>query len=160
MEEKLQIIKGEYNDWIPINKISPNAKFVSDIQVINCDTRDFCIGWQYEKPTILKKATCGWEFRYNKSLRKLYSVLRKHNRDKWAIRENEIIPWLDSLCKATGGYDLDWRFLAADVDGCRNWDIKYLRFVRNGKMPNEFVVCNAYNQPIEYREILGKIIKE
>lgn len=67
---------------------------------------------------------------------------------------------MDELCKKTGGYECEWRYLDADVDYCRGWDIKYIRFIRNNKNPDEFIVCNNYLFPIEYREIIDKIDKE
>ena len=36
--------------------------------------------------------------------------------------------------------------------------MKYIRFVRNSKVPDEFVVCNNYMYPIEWREVIKNII--
>ena len=40
-----------------------------------------------------------------------------------------------------------------------NWNLKYIRFVRNPKVPDEFVVCNSYMYPIEWRKVIKNIIQ-
>ena len=156
-KEKLKVIDSEYPDWVSVNKIELDASVADNVCVINCDTRDFAIGWQFEKPTIYKKAECNHEIWHNKGLRRLYSIIKKKNREKFSINKKDILTWLDTLCRATGGYDLDWRYLTANVKDCGGWYIKYIRFVRNEKCPDEFIVCNAYMQPIEYRKIIDNI---
>ena len=69
------------------------------------------------------------------------------------------MPWLDTLCMATGGYGIDWRYLEAAVKECVGWKLKYIRFVRNSENPNEFIVCNSYFCPVEYRKIIDNIVK-
>lgn len=158
-KEKLKVIDGKYSDWVSISKIEPDADIADSVWVINCDTRDFAVGWQFEKPKVCKKAECNYEIWHNKGLRSLYSVIKKKDREKYSINKKDILTWLDTLCKATGGYDLEWRYLTANVKDCGGWDIKYIRFVRNGKCPDEFIVCNAYMQPIEYRKIIENLEK-
>lgn len=158
--KKLIYIDNEYPHWVSVNCISLVAKIADTVQVINCDTRDFAIGWQFEKPKVIKKADCNWERWHNEGLAKLYSVLHKQNREKYTIEAKDILSWLDSLCKVTGGYGKDWRYLQANVKDCGGWNLKYIRFVRNDKCPNEFVVCNSYMCPIEYRNIIDNIINK
>ena len=159
MEEnkKLSVIDGEYPEWVCVNDIELDAEIADNVQVINCDTRDFAIGWQFEPPKVYQKAECNYEIWTNQGLSKLYNLFGKENREKYTINKKDIITWLDNLCKASGGYEEDWRFLTANVKGCTNWDIKYIRFVRNNKNKDEFIVCNAYMTPIEYREIIDNI---
>ena len=158
--EQLKTITGEYPDWVSVKNIDPHAQLDDSIKVISCDTRDFAIGWQFKNPTVNKKTDYNYEYWVNKGLSKLYSVFRKQNREKWAINKNDIISWLDSLCKASGGYDLDWRYLnAQNVKYCNNWELKYIRFIRNNKNPEEFVVCNAHFFPVEYKQIIENIDK-
>ena len=40
-----------------------------------------------------------------------------------------------------------------------NWNLKYIRFVRNPNVPDEFVVCNSYMYPIEWRKVIKNIIQ-
>lgn len=156
-KEKLKVIDGEYPDWVSVNEIELDACIADDVRVINCDTRDFAIGWQFEKPTVFKKAECNYEIWHNKGLRNLYSILKKKDNKKYSIDKKDILPWLDTLCKATGGYALHWRHMRANVKDCEGWDIKYIRFVRKEKYPDEFIVCNKYMQPVEYRKIIDNI---
>lgn len=165
MEEnkKINILDGEYEDWVSVNDFDLNAEIADRVQVIYCDTRDFAIGWNFEQPKINKNANCGYEYNQNKGLHKFYQIAKKQDkekREKYTINKKDILKWLDELCKETGGYECNWRFLSADIKNCTNWDIKYIRFVRNDKNPDEFVVCNNYLFPIEYREIIDKIDKE
>ena len=88
-------------------------------------------------------------------LRNLFYV---SNRSKYTISKSEIISWLYDLYKETGGYDEEWRCLEANLKNCMNWNLKYIRFVRNPKIPDEFVVCNDYMYPIEWREVIKNII--
>ena len=39
-----------------------------------------------------------------------------------------------------------------------NWNLKYIRFVRNPNVPDESVVCNSYMYPIEWRKVIKNII--
>lgn len=158
--DKINLIDGEYGSWVSVNHLNFDAEIADRVQVIYCDTRDFAIGWNFEKPKVHKNAKCGYECNQNKGLQRLYSLFTKENREKYTINKKDIIKWLDTLCKETGGYECDWRFLAADVKNCTNWDIKYIRFVRNDKNPDEFVVCNNYLFPIEYREIIKNLDKK
>lgn len=96
-------------------------------------------------------------------MKKFYEIIKKQNnekREKYIINKKDILKWLDELCRETGGYECEWRYLNADVDYCRDWDIKYIRFIRNNKNLGEFIVCNNYLFPIEYRKIIDKIDKE
>ena len=150
-KEKLKVIDGEYTEWVSVHEIYLDADIADTVQVINCDTRDFAIGWLFERPSIHEKA----EF----NCKSLYSLIKKKNREKFSINKKDILTWLDSLCKATGGYNLDWRCVKANIKDCRWWNLKYIRFVRNEKSPVEFIVCNAYMQPIEYRKIIDNLEK-
>lgn len=157
---KINLIDGEYGSWVSVNHLDFDAEIADRVQVIYCDTRDFAIGWNFEKPKVHKNAKYGYECNQNKGLQKLYSLFTKENREKYIINKKDIIKWLDTLCKETGGYECNWRFLAADIKNCTNWDIKYIRFVRNDKNLDEFVVCNNYYFPIEYREIIKNLDKK
>lgn len=160
---KINILDRKYEDWISVNDFDLNAKIADKIQVIYCDTRDFFIGWDFKQPKINKNANYNYEYNQNKGLQKFYKIVKKKDnkkREKYTINKKDILKWLDELCKKTGGYECEWRYLDTDVDYCRNWDIKYIRFIRNNKNPDEFIVCNNYLFPIEYREIIDKIDKE
>ncbi len=150
----------EYDHWLPVNSIAEDAEITDNVQMLYCDTRDFAIGFNDERPKIHKNPDCGFDRRWNEGLSKLYSLLKKSNREKSTINKKDILKWLDRLCMETGGYDEDWRYLSADVKNCDNWDIKYIRFVRNDKYPDEFIVCNNYMVPIHYNEIIDKLHRE
>ena len=55
-KEKLKVIDGEYTDWVSVHEIDLDADIADTVQVINCDTRDFAIGWLFERPSIHEKA--------------------------------------------------------------------------------------------------------
>ena len=97
-------------------------------------------------------------FSYSTSLTHL--VFSKTNRKSYAIRPEEIIPWLKELCEKTGGYNRDWRCLEAEVKDCDGWTLKYIRFVRNDKQPDEFIVCNSYLTPIKWKEVIPNLRKD
>lgn len=159
--EKLSILNGVFEDWVAINKFNLDAEIADEVQTINCDTRDFALGWNFEKPKSYKKASCGLESESNKGISKLYNLFTKtdETRAKYSINKKDILKWLDELCQKTGGYYVDWRYLSANVKNCENWNIKYIRFVRNSKNPDEFIVCNSYFFPIEYKNIIDNLKK-
>lgn len=150
-------IEGEYDEWISVQQIDPNYEIDPSVQQIYCDTRDFAIGWNFEQPQIYENDECGYERRSNKGIKNLRNLFTIDNRHNYTINENEIITWLNELCLRTGGYDKDWRFLSADVKDCQDWDIKYIRFVRNPHKTDEFIVCNNYMQPIHWKEIIPNL---
>lgn len=160
MENKIDTLPIICEDWINVNTIDFNCNIPKEIQCINCDTRDFAINWNIEAPKIYKKANCGFESESNKGLSKLYSLINKSNRSKYTINKNDIIKWLDELCKISGGYDKEWRYLNAKLKNCNNWELKYIRFVKNNNYPDEFIVCNSHFCPIEYKEIVKNLDKE
>lgn len=144
-------------EWCPLKNFSDKITLKEDTQVIHCDTRDFHIISSTEKPKICKDAECNYEVWRNEGLRKLYNLLSKTNRENYTIRSEEIIPWLKELCEATGGYDKEWRLLDSDVKDCSNWNLKYIRFIRNDKQEDEFIVCNSYLTPIVWREVISNL---
>ena len=150
-------IDGEYDDWVQLNKIDLKATIADNVKVVSCDTRDFALGWQFEYPKEVEKPECGLDYRENEGLKKLSELKYAKNTDPFMIGSSEILEWLDNLCKRTGGYDKDWRSLIAGVDYCRNWEIKYIRFVRNPKDTNRFIVCNSYFRPIHWRKIIDNL---
>lgn len=154
-----QIIDTRDN-WVSLKSFSDPVTVREDTQTIHCDTRDFHIISGTEKPKICKNAECNYEHRRNEGLRKLYNLLSKTNRESYAIRPGEIIPWLKELCKATGGYEKDWRCLESNVKDCDGWNLKYIRFIRNDKQPDEFIVCNSYLTPIKWREVIPNLVLE
>lgn len=154
---EMNILDGVYDTWVSVENFNLDAEIADRVQVIYCDTRDFAIGWNFEKPKVYKNPNCGLEYNTNKGLSKLYSLFKKQNREKYTIDKKDILKWLNELCQKTGGYDKDWRYLEADVDYCRNWNLKYIRFIRNDKNPNEFIVCNNYMFPICYKEIMNNL---
>lgn len=153
-------ICGEYDEWVSVKDIDPNAEIDDTVQVLYCDTRDFAIGWNFKQPEMCKDPDCVYDRERNKGLQKLINLLYVDNRDKYVIQKFEIIKWLDDLCKETGGYETDWRCLEANVKNCGNWNLKYIRFVRNPNNPNEFIVCNDYMFPIHWKEVMPNIEKE
>ena len=154
----INIIEGEYDEWVSVKDISMDAEIDDSVQILYVDTRDFAVGWNFEQPNYYENAKCGYERNSNNGLGKLRNLFYVSNRSKYTISKSEIISWLYDLYKETGGYDEEWRFLEANLKNCMNWNLKYIRFVRNPKIPNEFVVCNDYMYPIEWREVIKNII--
>ncbi len=150
-------IAGEYDDWVVINKIAPEAEIDDGIQILYCDTRDFAMGWQFKQPEITKEDGSNHDRWCNEGVRNLKNLQRTPNRDKYIIPKGEIIKWLTELCERTGGFDKDWRAFSAVVKDCGNWNLKYIRFVRDIENPDNFIVCNAYMQPIHWKEIIPKL---
>ena len=153
--ENLTVIDGEYDEWVPLKQIADDATIVDDVQTIFCDTRDFALGWNFEKLEPYKNANCGLEVRSNEGLARAQRIAQSKSRRDYLIGASKIVSWLKKLCEKSGGYDEDWRCLAADVRGCTGWNIKYIRFVRHDN--GRFMVCNAYWYPIKWRKVLGNI---
>lgn len=154
-------LKVEANDkWTSLQAFSENTDIDENVQVLHCDTRDFHIIGSSEKPKVYKKAECIYEYWRNKGLSKLYNLLSKSNRGNYAISSNEIVPWLFKLCEATGGFDKNWRYVDANVKNCTGWNLKYIRFVKNDKCKDEYIVCNSYLMPIKYKEIIQNLCKD
>ena len=151
-------IEGEYDGWVSVKDISMDAEIDDSVQILYVDTRDFAVGWNLEQPNYYENANCGYESNTNNGLEKLRNLFSVSNRSEYTISKSEIISWLDDLCKKTGGYDEEWRCLEANLKNCMNWNLKYIRFVRNPKIPDEFVACNNYMYPIEWREVIKNII--
>ena len=153
--EVLTVIDGEYDEWVPLRQIADDAKIADPVKTISCDTRDFALGWNFKKPEPYKKPECGLEDRTNDGLARARRIEHSKALDDYLIEPREIVPWLKKLCEKSGGYDEDWRYLAAGVDGCDGWDIKYIRFVRHDN--GRFMVCNSYLHPIKWRKVLDNI---
>lgn len=145
------------NDWTPIRYLDDNYEIPDDIQVIHCDTRDFCVVGSEDKPKIHKNPTCGWEDSTNKGLQRLYNLFTKTDRSGYSIPKTEIFKWLKEVCEKTGGYDTEWRCIVSDIRYGSNWDLKYLRFVRDDKERDNFIVCNSYMFPIKYKELIPNL---
>ena len=148
------------DNWVSIKNLSDQVVVREDTQVIHCDTRDFHIISSTEKPKICKDAVCNYEIWRNEGLKKLYNLLSKTSRENYTIRPEEIIPWLKELCETTGGHDRDWRCLEAEVKNCDGWTLKYIRFIRNDKQKDEFIVCNSYMTPIKWKEVIPNLRKD
>lgn len=153
--EVLNIIDGEYDEWVPLKQIADDAKIANTVKTLSCDTRDFALGWNFKRPEPFKRAECGLEVRTNDGLARARRIEQSRSISDYLIDPDEIVPWLKKLCEKTGGYDEDWRFLTANVKGCTDWDIKYIRFVHHDS--GRFMVCNAYWHPIKWRNVLGNI---
>lgn len=153
--DKLVVISGEYDDWVPLQRIDDDAKIVDEVQTISCDTRDFALGWNFKKPEPYKKAECGLENRTNEGLARVRRIEHSKALQDYLIEPGEIVPWLKKLCEKSGGYDEEWRCLTASVEGCTDWHIKYIRFMRHDS--GRFMVCNAYWWPIKWRKILDNL---
>ena len=153
--EILNVISGEYDEWVPLKQIADDATIVDEVKTISCDTRDFALGWNFKKPEPYKKAECGLEVRTNEGLARASRIEHSKALGDYLIETGEIVPWLKKLCEKSGGYDEDWRYLAASVDGCDGWGIKYIRFVHHDS--GRFMVCNAYWYPIKWRKVLNNI---
>ena len=153
--EVLNVINGEYDEWVPLKRIPDDATIVDDVQTISCDTRDFALGWGFKKPELYKKSVCGFEVRSNEGLARARRIAQSKSLGDYLIKPDEIVPWLKKLCEKSGGYDEYWRYLAASVDGCNGWDIKYIRFMRHDN--GRFMVCNEYWHPIKWRKVLENI---
>lgn len=151
----LKFIDGEYEDWVPLKQIVDDVKIADTVMTISCDTRDFALGWNFKKPEPYRKAECGLENRTNEGLARARRIEHSKALGDYLIEPGEIVPWLKKLCEKSGGYDEDWRMLHANLDGCRDWNIKYIRFVRHDSI--RFMVCNAYWYPIKWRKILDNL---
>ena len=154
-DEIMKLIDGEYDDWVSLKRIDPQAEIAESVQTISCDTRDFALGWNFKQPELYKRAEGGFEYRTNEGLKQIEKMKRNGKISDCLIDTSEILPWLNEVCKRSGGYDDDWRFLTAKVDGCRDWDIKYIRFVRYDE--SRFIVCNGYMWPIEWSKVVENI---
>ena len=155
LPEVLTVIDGTYDECVPLKTILDDARIVEDVQTISCDTRDFALGWNFKKPEPYKKPECVLEDRTNEGLARARRIENSKALGDYLIKPGEIVPWLKKLCEKSGGYDEDWRYLTASVDGCDGWDIKYIRFVRHDN--GRFMVCNAYWWPIKWRKILDNL---
>lgn len=155
--DKLVVISGVYDDWIPLQRIDDEVAIVDEVQTISCDTRDFALGWNFKKPEPYKKAECGLERRSNEGLARMRRLKDSPAIGDYLIEPSEIVPWLKKLCEKSGGFDEDWRLLSATVDGCYDWDIKYIRFVRHES--GRFMVCNSYWMPVKWRKIYDNLKK-
>ena len=153
--EILIIIDGEYDSWIPLKQVIDNAKVADSVETISCDTRDFAIGWDFKRPEPFKRADCGLEIRTNEGLARMRRLKDSPALSDYLIEATKIVPWLKQVCEKSGGFDEDWRYLTAKVDGCTNWDIKYIRFVRHDT--EHFMVCNAYWYPVKWNKILDNM---
>lgn len=154
-QQQQTVIDGEYDDWVSLKRIDSAAKIADTVQTISCDTRDFALGWNFKQPETNKKASCGFEYRTNEGLKQIEKLKHNGKIDDCLIDTTEILPWLNEMCQKSGGFDADWRFLTAKVDGCRDWDIKYIRFVRYDD--GRFIACNGYMWPIEWRKVVENI---
>ena len=144
-------------DWISIKN---NPVISDDIKAIHCDTRDFHVLLNTEQPKVKKGAMYNYDKWCNQGLSKFYKIIKKTDRSDFSITKDEIIPWLTELCEKSGEFEKDWRLLISDVDYCRNWEIKYIRFVRNVQCPDEFIVCNSYFMPVKYKDIIPNLKKD
>ncbi|MBQ8708851.1 MAG: hypothetical protein IJ523_12255 [Succinivibrionaceae bacterium] len=155
-KEIVTVIDGEYDEWLLLKRrLDIHATIADRVQILYCDTRDFALGWNFKQPEPYKKATCGLEVRSNEGLHRMEQLKASGNLEGYLIKPEEILPWLDQLCEKSGGYDEDWRMLNAKVEGCRDWDIKYIRFARHED--GRFIVCNGYWWPIEWRKVLDNL---
>lgn len=151
----LKVIDGEYDEWVPLKRIVDDVAIADAVQTIYCDTRDFALGWNFKPLVPFKKASCGLERRTNEGLARMRRLKDSPAIGDYLIECNEIVPWLKRLCEESGGYDEDWRMLTANIDGCRDWDIKYIRFVRHES--GRFMVCNSYWMPVKWHKILNNL---
>lgn len=145
------------NKWLPLKCYSDDTSISAKTVAIHCDTRDFFVNSSEEEPELYEKAYCNLEKWSNEGILRLYKLFSKENRQNYSIQGDKIIPWLKELCEKTGGYDREWRCIVSNVKDCTDWNIKYIRFVRNPKCDNEFIVCNSYFKPIKYKEIIENI---
>ena len=157
LPESLKAIDGEYEEWVHLWRIPDDVEISAGVETISCDTRDFALGWSFNQPKSYKKAECNLEKWTNEGLARMNRLRQSPAIGDYLIAPSEIIPWLKKLCEKSGGYDEDWRYIMADVDGCRNWDIKYIRFVKH--TDGRFFVCNTYWLPIKFRKILDNLVK-
>lgn len=153
----LKVIDGEYDEWVPVKQIADDAMIADGVQTVYVDTRDFAIGWNFKQPESFKKAECGLEVRANEGLARVKRIKQSKAIGDYLISRSEIIPWLKKLCEKSGGFDIDWRMLAANLEGCHGWDIKYIRFIKH--TDGRFFVCNAYWWPVKWGKILDNLQK-
>lgn len=120
----------ERNDWIYIDDVK---EIPSDVMSIHCDTRDFHVVLSSDKVTKEN------EFSYKLINQKSWKVCS-------VSEQNEIIPWLKSLEKMSGG-KAEWRCLNFSSVQTRTGWLKYIRCYRIDY--NMFVVCDNESRPID-----------
>lgn len=157
LPDVLRIIDGEYEEWVPVKTIVDDVEIAARVQTISCDTRDFALGWNFKQPKPCKKPDCNMDMWDNEGIARMRRLKDSPAIGDYLIDCAEIIPWLKNLCEKSGGFDKDWRYLDADVDGCRDWAIKYIRFVR--RESGRFMVCNSYWMPVKWRKIIDNLKK-
>lgn len=117
--------------WIHISYIK---EITDDIQLVNCDTRDFCVIRKRDKVTK----------EYDKSLyRRLHG--EKIN-EKFLIKGDQIIPFLQGLERMSGGL-AGWRCLNFTSVKTRSGWLKYILFARY--RGNLFVVIDDDHKLID-----------
>ena len=160
MGTKLNIF-NETNNWISLMNYNLDAEIGDNIQTISCDTRDFHIIGGLDRVKAYHKPTENFEYQVNQSLKRLYKIVKHEDELKeYSIHKTEIFNWLNSLCEASGGYHVFWRFIYANLDYCTNWNLKYIRFIRDIKNPDNFIVCNNYYSPILYKLVIDNLDEE
>ena len=122
--------------WVYLDNFEINPNY----SIISCDTRDFhLIGdIQFESNSIFKKFT---------------NRIKKEN----LINKKDILKWLKDVEPASGGKH-NWRYLNVNLTNCRNWRLKYIRFVKYDK--DRYIVCNDILDVVDYNKVIDNICKE
>lgn len=127
------------DNWISIDNATIDYVFNSNIDNINsihCDTRDFYILF-----ATWSKKSQSYKIKYPNSI----------------INKNEIINFLKELNNKTKDKIEklnEWRYITNNKEklSADNWRYKYIRMYKINI--NEFVVLDAYENPIDYKSLL------
>ncbi len=145
-----------FKDWVQINNLDSKMEIPLEVFTIHCDTRDFALTWNKEKPELDSNVRTNGEAWRNEGLLEIKHLLTKSNKEKYLINQTEIISWLNDLSEASGGNSKTWRHLSSNIIRHGNgWELKYIRFYRYDN--SNFIVCSDHYYPIHYKELINNI---
>lgn len=121
------------NDWKSIDEFVLGA----DTNMVHVDTRDFYVMQETESIDLR-------DHRYPEISKCI------HN-DDYMIDGEKIKDFLKHIEDIAGG-KAKWRCLNFDIDGCRYWELKYIRMYKI-KKTGKFIVCNRNQTPIKWRDL-------
>ena len=135
--EKLAKI-AHFNEWIHIDNFDvEHIEILPTIKIIHCDTRDFHI----------IPNTAPHDMGLKDKIKYPNSV----------IKDTEIFKFLKQLYDKLGGKS-KWQIIKNPNEQPQNgsWRYKYIRFYRI--TIDEFIVTDAYGNPIDYKNLLENAI--
>lgn len=121
------------NEWVKFQEIEWNDP---KYNVFSIDTRDFCVGYRYEKKNHQDLET-----------------LKKYPQ-RFFHTEEEIKILIQRYFEESGG-EGEWRFFS--LEKLDNWRMKYIRIWRSEE---GFVVCNSDNKALSKSLLSNKVSQE